>query len=63
MQISSGMQKPPDVTAEERASIERVKRIRKLRWIGMKEEAERMQIAPRRVQPAATALADPCDTA
>jgi hypothetical protein len=63
MQISSGMQKPPGVTAEERASNELVKRIRKLRWIGMEEEAERMQIVPRRVQPADTALTDPCDTA
>jgi hypothetical protein len=35
----------PDVSASKRASAELVKRIRKLRWIGMEDEAERLQIA------------------
>ena len=56
------MQERPDVSAEERAWIERVKRIRKLRWVGMKEEAERMEVAVRGVEPAATVPADPRDT-
>ena len=29
----------PQVTAEQRAESERVKRIRKLRWVGMDDEA------------------------
>jgi hypothetical protein len=56
------MQERPDVSAEERAWIERVKRIRKLRWVGMIEEAERMEVAVRGVEPAVTVSADPCDT-
>jgi hypothetical protein len=32
---------PPDVSAEQRASIELLKRIRKLRWIGEQDEALR----------------------
>jgi hypothetical protein len=58
----SGMQERPDVSGEERESSELVKRIRKLRWIGMEEEAGRMQIAPRRADPATTVLSDPGDT-
>jgi hypothetical protein len=34
----------PDVSAEERPSSAFLKRIRKLRWIGMEEEAEKLQI-------------------
>jgi hypothetical protein len=34
----------PDVSAEERASSALLKWIRKLRWIGMEEEAEKLQI-------------------
>jgi hypothetical protein len=33
----------PDDVAEQRASNELIKLIRKLRWIGMEEEAERVQ--------------------
>jgi hypothetical protein len=33
----------PDRDAEQRASNELIKLIRKLRWIGMEEEAERVQ--------------------
>jgi len=38
-------QEPPDVSAEQRASNGIIKLIRKLRWIGMEGEAERLQIA------------------
>jgi hypothetical protein len=34
-----------DVTPEQRATLEVVKLIRKLRWIGMEEEAEQLQTA------------------
>ena len=36
-------QKPSDVSAEQRTSNELVKLIRKLRWMGLEEEAERVQ--------------------
>ena len=36
----------PDVSAEQRASSDRIKLIRKLRWIGMESEARRLQSAP-----------------
>jgi hypothetical protein len=36
-------QKPSDHSAEQRTSNELVKLIRKLRWMGMEEEAERLE--------------------
>jgi hypothetical protein len=35
-------QRSPDVSYEQRIAAELIKRIRKLRWIGMDEEAHRM---------------------
>ena len=43
MEMRYEQQKPLDGLAEERASNELVKQIRKLRWMGMEEEAERLQ--------------------
>ena len=37
------VQRPPDTSAKQRASNELVKLIRKLRWIGMEEEAQGLQ--------------------
>lgn len=34
----------PEVSPEQRAAVERVKRIRKLRWIGMEDEADLVQL-------------------
>ena len=58
------MQTALDVSAEQRASNEHVKRIRKLRWMGMREEAEgaQEQLAQRHVRPADSVLATPVDT-
>jgi hypothetical protein len=39
-----------------------VKRIRKLRWIGMEQEAERLRMALGHVTPGDCVLADPRDT-
>ena len=36
-------QEPPNGAAEQRASNELIKLIRKLRWMGMEEEAQRVQ--------------------
>ena len=38
-----GQQEPSEVSAEQRTSSELVKRIRKLRWMGMQREAEALQ--------------------
>jgi hypothetical protein len=43
MEIGHNQQKPPDDLAEQRASNELVKLIRKLRWIGLEEESERVE--------------------
>jgi hypothetical protein len=37
-------QECPDVSMEQRRSSELVKRIRKLRWMGLEGEARRMQV-------------------
>jgi hypothetical protein len=62
MEMRSSVQERPDVSAQERASHELIKRILKLRWIGMEVEAEQMQVALRRVEPRCTLLAGPYDT-
>ena len=41
MEMRYDQQRPPEVSAEQRASNELVKLIRKLRWMGMEDEAER----------------------
>jgi hypothetical protein len=42
-------QKCPDVSREQSAATELIKRIRKLRWMGFEEEAQRMVRASLRV--------------
>jgi hypothetical protein len=42
MKISLEQQKPPDVSARQQAN-KLIRLIRKLRWMGMEEEAERTQ--------------------
>ncbi len=44
METFAECQQPPDVSYQQRASADLVKRIRKLRWIGMDEEADQLQI-------------------
>ena len=43
MEMRHDQQKPPDSLAEQRASNALVKLIRKLRWMGMEEEAEKVE--------------------
>jgi hypothetical protein len=59
MKICPDIQERPDVSVEERAFSQLVKRVRKLRWIGMDREAQRMQMSLRRVHPADASLSDP----
>ena len=62
MGISSSITEHSGVSVEERKSVELVGLVKKLRWIGMEEEAEQVQIVLRYVDPAATLLAGPWDT-
>lgn len=62
MEISFDVKEQPDVSVEQRTSSELVKLVRKLRWIGLEEEAKQLQIALCRIDSAATLLADPHGT-
>ncbi len=61
MEISLDPLKPPDMSAREQAN-ELIKLIRKLRWMGMEEEAERAETALGGIAPAYSVLATPSDT-
>jgi hypothetical protein len=56
--------KPSDVSAEQRASNDLIPLIRKLRWMGMDDEAKRMQteLMQRAVPAEDSVLARPRDT-
>jgi hypothetical protein len=51
-----------DGSGEQRSASELVKRIRKLRWMGTEDEAQRLQIAFRRIKHTDCVLAAPRDT-
>jgi hypothetical protein len=56
MKDSLDIKKRPDVSAEQRISGELLKLVKKLRWIGMEDEADRMQSALRMVEQAGRML-------
>jgi hypothetical protein len=60
MEVPTEIRERPDVSAEEHATRETIKRILKLRWMGMEEEAEKMQKALRRVELDVILLKKPC---
>ena len=62
--MSLTQQKPPDISSEQRKSNELVRLIRKLRWMGMEEEAGRVQteLAQCGVRRADSVLATPHET-
>jgi hypothetical protein len=64
MEMPLEKRKPPNVLAEQRTSNKLVKLIRKLRWMGMEEEAKRvqMELAQRDVSPADSVVAAPHET-
>lgn len=64
MEIRHDQQKQPDGLAEQRASNELVKLIRKLRWMGLTEEAEKAenQLILRDVRAADSVVAASRDT-
>ena len=52
----------PEVVFAERTTSELVNLIKKLRWVGMEQEAARIQSLLRRADAAATLLSGPWDT-
>lgn len=62
MGTPSNIKEHPDSSVEKRTSTELVKLVKKLRWMGMEEEAQQVQIVLRAVDPHATLLAGPWDT-
>jgi hypothetical protein len=62
VEVHLATQERPDVSVGERTARDLVKRIRKLRWMGMDEEARQMQLVLRRIEPEDALLAGPCDT-
>jgi hypothetical protein len=61
METSLEQLKPPDMSARQHAN-ELIMLIRKLRWMGMEEEAERAETALGGISPADGVLATPSDT-
>jgi len=59
MEMPHNQRKPPNGLGEERTSNELVKQIRKLRWMGLEEEAETVenQLILRRVHAADSVIA------
>ena len=62
MEDPSDVRERPEVAVAERTPSELVNLIKKLRWIGMEEEAARVQVLLLRADAAATLLAGPWDT-
>ena len=62
MSASLKFNERPDVSAQGRAANELVKRIRKLRWIGMEEEARALQRQASFISSSTPVLAEPADT-
>jgi len=61
VEIRSVARTRPDVSVEERLASEFTKRIRKLRWMGMEDEARQLQRALRHARVTDTLLAAPYD--
>ena len=61
MEMQPDLAKPPRVLAEQEASNELIRLLRKLRWIGMDDEVERLErkLASCRPRPADSVLAGP----
>jgi hypothetical protein len=62
METLVNRQELPDVSAEQRASNEMIKLIRKLRWMGMEGEALRLQISLNGIAHADSVIAEPRET-
>ena len=62
MEPLNGDENCPQVSLEQRAASELIKRIRKLRWMGLEDEAQALQGALRHAHCADSVVAYPLDT-
>lgn len=62
MELVSKSMERPEISPEQSASNALITRIRKLRWMGMEEEAEQLENLLRRTPSADVLLSSPCDT-
>lgn len=62
MRSLCGEETPPQVSSEQQAAAELTKRIRKLRWVGMEDEARALQHALAGARRAPNGLASPNDS-
>ena len=62
MQMNANVQERPEVSVEEGLSHQLIMRVLKLRWMGMENEAKRMQLALRRADAACTLRTGHFDT-
>jgi hypothetical protein len=62
METPPRQQERPDVSTEQRRSSELVKLVRKLRWMGMEADAERVETTLCGLSPADSVLAAPRET-
>jgi hypothetical protein len=62
MDLNANVAERLDAPTEERASHELIMRILKLRWMGLDNEAEQIELALHGIDPECTLLAGPVDT-
>ena len=62
LQTRNRLKDLPDVSADQRASNDMIKLIRKLRWVGMEGEAERLRNALTGMPRADSVVAEPRET-
>lgn len=57
--MSLALEQVPDVPLEQRKSDELIKQVQKLRWMGLEEEANRIQRLLSEIPPSGSVLAAP----
>jgi hypothetical protein len=62
MNLNLAFEKQPSAPIDEKVSNDLVKQIRKLRWIGMENEAELLQVTLRHLQGADVVLGTAAET-
>jgi hypothetical protein len=62
LKLTSRIQQSPEASPDTKAKNELVKRVRKLRWVGEEEAAEKAQLALGKQTPGDSVLAMPCET-
>jgi hypothetical protein len=62
MNTNLAFEKPPSVSIDQKISNDLVKQVRKLRWIGMDDEARVLQVALGHIQAVDVVLGTPPET-